>query len=199
MTLGEPYFDDLYRHHPDPWGFRTRWYETRKRQATMAALPDRHYPSVFEPGCSTGLLTRLLAARSDRVLAMDISAAALQHAHTNVPDHVQLRKGAVPHDWPAGRFDLVVLSELGYYLDEKDCQQLARLAATSAGDLIAVHWRHPVEDYPLTGDHVHHILEHTAAEHRLTRICHHVEADFRLAVWSRDRRSVAARTGLIPT
>ena len=72
MTLGQPYFDDLYRHHPDPWGFRTRWYETRKRQMTMAALPDQHYASVFEPGCSIGLLTRLLAARSDRVLAMDI-------------------------------------------------------------------------------------------------------------------------------
>ena len=99
-------------------------------------------------GCSIGLLTRLLAARADRVLAMDIAAAALQQAHAHVPDHVHLRQGAVPADWPSGRFDLVVLSELGYYLDEKDCQQLASLAATSAGDLVAVHWRHPVEDYP---------------------------------------------------
>ena len=40
MTLGQSYFDDLYRHHSDPWQFRTRWYESRKRQVTMAALPD---------------------------------------------------------------------------------------------------------------------------------------------------------------
>jgi trans-aconitate methyltransferase len=199
VTLGQEYFDRLYQHHSDPWKFRTRWYEARKLQMTMAALPDEHYPSVFEPGCSIGLLTRLLAARSDRVLAMDTSAAALRQAQTSVPDHVQLRKGTVPDDWPSGHFDLVVLSELGYYLDEKDCQQLATRAVTSAADLIAVHWRHPVEDYPLTGDHVHRIMDQTTAAHGLIRICHHVETDFRLAVWSHDHRSVASRTGLIPT
>jgi SAM-dependent methyltransferase len=199
MTLGQPYFDDLYRHHSDPWEFRTRWYETRKRQLTMAALPDAHYASVFEPGCSLGLLTRLLAARSDRVLAMDISPAALEQARAGLPPPVQLQRGSVPADWPPGHFDLVVLSELGYYLDEKDCQRLATLTATAADDLIAVHWRHPVDDYPLSGDHVHHLIEQAAAEHGLSRICSHIEADFRLAVWSRHPRSVAARTGLIPS
>ena len=157
MTLGQPYFDNLYRHHSDPWGFRTRWYETRKRQLTTAALPDQHYASMFEPGCSVGLLTRLLAARSDRVLAMDISPAALEEARAGLPPHVQLQRGSVPADWPSGHFDLVVLSELGYYLDEKDCQRMATLTVTAARDLIAVHWRHPVEDYPLAGDHVHHM------------------------------------------
>ena len=133
----------------------------------MAALPDRHYASVFEPGCSIGLLTRLLAARSDRVLAMDISAAALQQARTPMfPPTSSFDKESVPDDWPPGRFDLVVLSELGYYLDEKDCQQLASLAVTTAGDLVAVHWRHPVEDYPLTGDHVH---QHHRTGRRRTR------------------------------
>ena len=197
MTLDQPYFDHLYRSRPDPWGFRTRWYEARKRQVTMAALPGRHYRSVFEPGCSIGLLTRLLAARSDRVVAMDISAAALGQARTGLPPSVQLEQGTVPADWPSGRFELVVLSELGYYLDENDCQQLATLAVNTADDVVAVHWRHPVEDYPLSGDHVHQIIQQTAADHGLQQICSHIEADFQLAVWSRDRRSVASRTGLI--
>jgi SAM-dependent methyltransferase len=197
MTLGPEYFDELYRRHPDPWGFRTRWYETRKRHLTMAALPDQRYASVFEPGCSIGLLTQLLAARSDRVLALDVSAAALQQARAHLPAHVQLRQGSVPHDWPAGRFDLVVLSELGYYLDEPNCQQMAEMAASAALDLVAVHWRHPVEDYPLTGDHVHQLIEQAAVKHGLGQICSHVEADFRLAAWSHDHRSVASRTGLV--
>jgi SAM-dependent methyltransferase len=197
MTLEQAYFDDLYRHHPDPWGFRTRWYESRKRQLTMAALPDRRYASVFEPGCSIGLLTQLLAARSDRVLAMDISAAALRQARAALAAHVQLRQGSVPDDWPSGRFDLVVLSELGYYLDERRCQRTAELAVSSARDLVAVHWRHPVEDYPLTGDHVHQLIQQAAAQQGLHRICDHVEADFRLAVWSHDHRSVGSRTGLV--
>ena len=198
MTLGQGYFDDLYQRHPDPWGFRTRWYETRKRHLTMAALPDPRYPSVFEPGCSIGLLTQLLATRSDRVLALDISAAALRQAAESLPAHVQLRQGSVPADWPAGRFDLVVLSELAYYLDEPTCQQMAQMAVTTARDLVAVHWRHAVEDYPLTGDHVHQLIERAAIEHGLAQICSHVEPDFRLAVWSHDHRSVASRTGLVP-
>ena len=67
----------------------------------------------------------------------------------------------------------------------------------TARDLVAVHWRHRVEDHPLSGDQVHPVIEQTATDHGLERICSHIEADFRLAVWSRDRRSVASRTGLI--
>jgi trans-aconitate methyltransferase len=198
MTLGPEYFDDLYRRHRDPWGFRTRWYEARKRHLTMAALPDQRYASVFEPGCSIGLLTQLLAARSDRVLALDVSAAALQQARVSLPVHVQLRQGAVPHDWPTGHFDLVVLSELGYYLEKASCQQMAEMAAATARDLVAVHWRHPVDDYPLTGDDVHQVIHQAAIEHGLAQVCSHVEADFHLAVWSHDHRSVGSRTGLVP-
>ena len=113
------------------------------------------------------MLTHRLATRSGSVLAMDISARALQQARIDQPDNVELRHGSVPADWPPGRFDLVVLSEMGYYLDEQDCRRLAQLAMTSAGDLIAVHWRHPVGDYPLTGDQFHRILDQIAARHGL--------------------------------
>ncbi len=197
MSLGRGYFDDLYQGDPDPWGFRTRWYETRKRQLTLAALPDAHYGTAFEPGCSMGLLTHVLATRCDSVLAMDISARALEQARIDRPDNVELRLGSIPADWPPGRFDLIVLSEVGYYLDERDSRRLAQLAMTGARDLIAVHWRHRVSDYPLTGDQFHRILDQIGARHGLGRICSHVEADFRLGVWSRDHRSVAGRTGLL--
>ena len=103
----------------------------------------------------------------------------------------------MPADWPSAQFEFVVLSELGYYLDEKSCQQLATLCVSTARDVVAVHWRHLVEDYPLSGDHVHQIIEQTATDRGLERICSHIETDFRLGVWSRDRRSVASRTGLI--
>ncbi len=97
---------------------------------------------------------------------MDISAIALAQARTNQLENVELVRGSVPADWPAGHFDLVVVSELGYYLDESDCRHLAERAVTTAGDLIAVHWRHRVEDYPLTGDHVHAIIERAAVRPR---------------------------------
>jgi SAM-dependent methyltransferase len=197
VTIGPDYFDDLYDQHDDPWGFQNRWYERRKRQLTMAAVPGERYRSIFEPGCSIGVLTAELATRSDRVLAMDISAKALARARDRVPPTVELCQGAVPGAWPAGTFDLVVLSEVGYYLDSTDCQRMAELAVTSAHDLVAVHWLHPVNDYPLTGDQVHQIINTCADRHHMTRIATHLETDLRIDVWSKDSRSVAATTGIV--
>jgi hypothetical protein len=198
VTIPGPYFDRLYREKDDPWSFRDRWYESRKRRLTMAALTDERYQSIFEPGCSIGMLTSDLAARSDYVLAMDISAAAIGQAGLRVPAHVELRQGAVPVAWPAGRFSLVVLSEIGYYLDVHDCRQLADQALASGQELVAVHWRHPVADYPLSGDQVHSLLNEAAERRGLARLVSHVETDLRIDLWSSDARSVAARGGLIP-
>jgi SAM-dependent methyltransferase len=194
MTLQPEYFDRLYEQAEDPWSFRTRWYEARKRELTLASLPKARYRSVFEPGCSIGVLTAGLALRADRVLAMDPSIAALGTARRARPPNVDLIAGTVPAGWPPGRWDLVVLSELGYYLDRDACAELGGLAAGCAGDLVLVHWRHPVDDYPLAGDEVHDIVGAAASAAGLCLLATHVEDDFRLDVWSSDGRSVARRT-----
>jgi hypothetical protein len=197
MTLSSEYFEDIYTQHHDPWGFRTRWYEVRKRALTLAALTRDRYGSAFEPGCSIGVLTGALAGRSDELLAMDISSKALEQAAPGLPTNVRLQRGSVPDDWPDRHFDLIVLSEVGYYLDHFDCRRLAKLAAGSADELVAVHWRHPVTDYPLTGDEVHDHIRVSAQEAGLTWVVAHREADLRVDVWTRDHRSVAARSGLV--
>jgi Nodulation protein S (NodS) len=196
MSLDGSYFDRLYEADADPWQFRTRDYEARKRKLTLACLPDRHYGSCLEPGAAIGVLSAELAERCDQVLAMDISAAALRLAEGDLPRNVLLRQGAVPHEWPNGSFDLVILSELGYYLDSVDCAELARLAVLSAQDLVAVHWRHPVAEYPLSGDEVHELLTEAAIGAGMHRLVDHREDDLRLDVWSHDARSVAMRTGV---
>lgn len=196
MTLEAAYFDRIYSAKSDPWEFRSRPYEIRKRAVTLASLPALHYSTVFEPGCSIGVLTSELAARSDQVLSMDLSAAALTLAAGTRPPNVELREGTVPGDWPSGSFELVVLSEVGYYLDADDCRRLGEYAAAGAEDLVAVHWRHPVDDYPLSGDEVHRILSATCSTAGMAHLVEHVEDDFRLDVWSHDERSVALRTGV---
>ena len=197
MSLPSSYFDRLYAADEDPWGFGDRPYEERKRALTVASLPQPHYGTVFEPGCSIGNLTTLLAGRADRVLAMDPAAAALRHATRVVPAHVELACGSVPADWPDGRWDLVVLSEVGYYLDLPAAHDLAELAVAGAEELVAVHWRHPVADYPLGGDEVHAVLAQAAGAAGMGRLVAHAEEDFLLDVWSRDGRSVARRGGLV--
>jgi SAM-dependent methyltransferase len=100
MSLGTGYFDQMYAAADDPWGLATRWYETRKYALTMALLPDRHYQDAFEPGCSVGVLTGMLASRCGQVLAWDASRAAVRAAAARTAGlpNVCVRRGAIPGD-----------------------------------------------------------------------------------------------------
>ncbi|WP_247650029.1 PIG-L family deacetylase [Clavibacter capsici] len=191
-------FDAAYAKDEDPWRVTTRWYERRKRLATLAALPDERYGRALEIGCSIGVTTAGLAERVDDLLAVDVAPTAVERARARLADapHVRVEVRDVGADWPAGAFDLVVMSEVGYYLDDDALDRvLAALpdALGAAGTLVACHWRHPEGDFRRSGDEVHARL---AAVPGLTRILRHEEDDFLLEVLSADPRSVAVRTGL---
>ncbi|WP_066461371.1 PIG-L family deacetylase [Sanguibacter suarezii] len=196
-SLGEAFFDDFYDGRADPWGFQTRWYEERKRAITLAALPRARFAAGLEVGCSTGVLTAELAERCDRLLGIDIAAAPLEAARARAPRSVTFEQMATPARWPAGSFDLVVLSEVGYYCSAQDLDLMITQAIgslTPDGVLLACHWRHPVAEYPLGGDVVHAII---AARPELARTVRHEEEDFLLEVFTRPPgRSVATETGL---
>jgi len=201
MTLTTEYFDQLYATSADPWEFGTRWYEARKYAISLALLPAEHYGDAFEPGCSIGVLTGQLAARCDRLLACDGSAAAVHQAaaRTARQPNVRVQRRVIPAGWPAGDFDLIVLSELLYYFAGHDLARVldhAVAALRPGATLLAVHWRHPVADYPRTGDEVHEAL---AARAGLARLAEHREPDFLAEVYIRadgEPLSVAQAGGL---
>ncbi|MBT2558656.1 methyltransferase domain-containing protein [Hymenobacter sp. ISL-91] len=159
-TLPPDYFDKVYEANQDPWDFATSPYEQEKYAATLAALPRSHYARAFEIGCSLGILTARLAPRCGYLLAVDVAEAALQQARqrcANLPQ-VALQLLRVPDEFPDGQFDLILVSEVGYYWNPADLARAADqlLAALPAGgQLVLVHWTPPVHDYPLTGDAVH--------------------------------------------
>ena len=202
MTLGPGYFDAMYTAAPDPWSLRTRWYESRKYAISTAMLPRQRYRDAFEPGCSVGVLTGMLAPRCDRLLSCDMAAAAVKAAaeHTARFANVTVEQRAIPRDWPPGRFDLIVLSEFLYYFAGADLGQVIDLALEAVrpgGTLLAVHWRHPVADYPRSGDDVHAAL---AARAGLARLADHSEPDFLAQVYLRGEGepvSVAQAEGLV--
>jgi len=202
VTLGADYFDAMYEAAPDPWGFEDRWYEQRKYAISLAQLPDRRYARAFEPGCSIGVLTAMLAGRCDRVLACDVAAGAVQAAARRTRDlpHVLVEQRPIPGQWPSGSFDLIVFSEVLYYFGDRDLEQVLDRgvrALEPGGTLLAVHWRHPVTEYPRSGDDVHRAL---AARAGLARLVRHQEEDFLAEVYRRadDRpASVARATGLV--
>jgi SAM-dependent methyltransferase len=198
----DDYFDAMYAASRDPWQLAGRWYEQRKYAMTMAMLPLPRYRHAYEPGCSVGVLTELLTARCDHVTATDVAATALDAAaerlaHAGHSGQVTLARRSLDLDWPTDDFDLVVLSEVAYYLDaeslrrvlDRECPRLV-----TGATLIAAHWRHPVEDYPLTGDAANAIVGDTAD---LQAVAHYADDDVVIDVFAKGgTQSVAARTGV---
>jgi LmbE family N-acetylglucosaminyl deacetylase/protein-L-isoaspartate O-methyltransferase len=198
-SKGERYFDDLYERNSDPWRLSTRWYETRKRAISVASLPRESYRSSLEIGCSVGELSALVAGRSEHLLAIDISEAAVQTAasRTDRLGNVTVEHRDATVDFPSGPFELIVLSEVGYYWDPSTLRDMiAQLIdhLSDDGNVLACHWRHRVDDYPLRGDEVHSALR---ARPELHRILIHEEEDFVLEVFGRRPDSVARREGLV--
>lgn len=189
------YFDTLYQ-QPDPFQYRSRWYEARKRALTIAALPRQRYQNAWELGCSNGVLTAELAPRCDTLLGTDISADALTEAaaSTRMYPHVTLERAVHPQDWPAGRFDLIVISEVGYYLAEPDLEQLAvglRGSLADGGLLLGCHWRHGFDEARSNTDEVHEALGQGLVEAFTYR-----DDDLLLQGWSTQATSVAQWEGL---
>ncbi len=149
-------FDRIYAAAADPWNMRESAYEIAKYDATLAALPRRRFHVGFEPGCSIGVMTRRLAARCDALLAMDVAEAALARARAfcaSLPA-IEFARGRLPDDWPDRTFDLVLLSEILYFLSPADLRRTAqRLCATLTEDgaALLVNWTGPT-DTPCTGD-----------------------------------------------
>lgn len=155
-SLDSRYFEDIYAKSIDPWGFRTSPYERGKYAATLGILSRQRYRSALEVGCSIGVFTRMLAGRCDAVLALDTSPRALdeaRQANAGLPN-VAFREATLPRDFPDGRYDLIVLSEVLYYLSRPDLAALAErcLAALEPdGQMVLCHWLGET-DYPLRGD-----------------------------------------------
>lgn len=162
-TLSADYFQRLYEQQRDPWNFEASEYEREKYATTIAYLGRGIYRNALEIGCSIGVLTALLRNKCNRLLSIDISSTALEVAQNRLKDHpdVEFRLAAIPHEYPDSSFDLVVMSEVGYYLSMGDLLATKRKIADSllsGGTLIMVHWTHYVIDYPLTGDEVHEVF-----------------------------------------
>lgn len=195
------HFDEYFRSHDDPWGFESRWYEQRKRELLLAALPRARYAAALELGCANGVLTARLAERCERLVAVDFSEEALRSAREALAGRagVELRAAELPHDWPVGSFDLIVFSEIGYFWNPEDLgTAIARMrrGLRPGGHLVACHWRRAAPGNPLRGDEVHRALRSNSRLHTLVL---HEEEDFLLEVFASDPAlSVARETGIVP-
>jgi SAM-dependent methyltransferase len=184
--VSQEHFDNLYLAKDDPWDLATKWHDQRKYAITVASLPRERYRRCYEPGCSVGLLTRMLAPRCDEILAVDSVASAVLQTRENVRDfpHVAAERAELPADLPDATYDLIVIGDLLYYLSADDLDAtvdglIQRLEP--GGDLVSVHFRDRAGG-TYDGFHVHEAL---AGWTGLERIVHHEDEWFLLDVLRR--------------
>ena len=150
------HFDKIYQSNPDPWGFRTDPYEQAKYTHSLDVLAGRHFVSGLEVGCSIGVLTQMLAPSCDALLALDLVNQPLEAAAKRCADFpwVRFLRMQVPAEWPDHRFDLIVLSEVLYFLSPGDIDTCARGVMGSllpGGQVLLVNWLGQSDD-PCSGD-----------------------------------------------
>lgn len=190
MTLNE-HFEALYAADEDPWTVRDAWYERRKRAVLLASLGKEHYRQVFEPGCGNGEMSAALAARCERLLACDGSASAVAAARRRLQDAapaaVRIEQRSLPAHWPEDDgYDLVVISELAYYLDEAvlaDLLARAHAMLGAGGELALCHYLHDFGDRVTATARAHALA---AALPGMRRSVHHLDQDFLLEIWQRN-------------
>ncbi len=156
-------FEARYRSDPDPWGYTHSDYERQKYVATLAACGPGPFERALELGSSIGVLSALLAPRCRALVSIDGSATAVVQARLRLAEHpqVELVCGRIPNAIPAGDYDLVLASEILYYLTTDELgETLSVLSARMQPDahLVAVHWRPAGSERPFDADTVHAML-----------------------------------------
>jgi SAM-dependent methyltransferase len=146
MHIPDHVFENIYATSSDPYGYTSSDYERQKYSATLAALSRDRYAKAFEIGCSIGVLTGLLGERCDTLLSVDVVERALQQARERcaAERNVRFERMRVPDSWPNESFDLIVISEVCYYLTGSELEHLVQRLRSSlrpSGEIILVHNR----------------------------------------------------------
>ena len=180
-------FEARFREHADPWGFASDPYERAKYARTLAALGERRFPRALELGCANGELTALLSPVCDWLVALEAAPTAAERARARFAENtvVQIWQGLVPEHLPRGTWDLIVASEVLYYLGADLLEQtVPRLidALEPGGWLLAVHWTGEADSHPLSADAVHDRL---LADRRLRAVRSEQHDGYRLDLLER--------------
>ncbi len=184
-------FERLHSTTADPWQVRESDYELRKRNLMMSLLPPGQFARAYEPGCSIGELSATLAPRCGELICQDLSATAVEQARARLREHpnATVVRGTIPADWPAGDFDLIALSEVGYFLSSAQLTsvlQRVRMTLRPGGYVVLCHWAHPIDGWELNGPEVH---ARAADQLDLPLYARHADADALLEVFGPCRGS----------
>jgi SAM-dependent methyltransferase len=135
-------FERKFRADIDPWDYKHSPFERFKRRIILNVCGPQKHGRVLELGCAIGETTRTLARVSLRLLAVDAAPTALVEARRQVlgKKNVTVRFAKLPFQMPRGPYDLIIASEIAYYLPQHQLKSLARRirSALAPGGLVVV-------------------------------------------------------------
>jgi len=119
------------------------------------------------------------------MLATDVSPTAVSRARQRCKDlsHVCIKCADLRQMQPGMAFDLIVVSEIGYYFDRNLLYEISSELGDvllPGGELLAVHWLGESPDHLLHADEVHALLQRNL---RLDHVQAAVYPGFRLDSW----------------
>ncbi|MCB5191835.1 nodulation S family protein [Methylobacillus arboreus] len=191
----------MYAASDDPYGLKSRWYEQRKIDILLASLPNRHYKNAYEPGAGVAELSKKLAARCDFLTISDSSQRAVKIAEHNLValTNIKVAKHILPQDWPdpdINSYDLIVLSEVLYFLPEVDLRVVVNKVIKSLsaeGQIVICHWKPAFSQRTVSTSFISQLFQDISILNVLAR---HEEDDFLLEIYGTNSRSVAQREGI---
>jgi SAM-dependent methyltransferase len=144
-------FDAKFRENIDPWDYGSSPFEARKRGVLLHACGPGPFGRGLELACAIGETTRVLAPRCLRLVAVDASVTAVEEARRRLRGfrNVQVEEAMLPDELPRGPFDLIVVSEILYYLAKRPLLRLLdRIegALAPGGRVVVLHHVRPFDD-----------------------------------------------------
>jgi SAM-dependent methyltransferase len=187
-------FESAYRESDDPWSSAAPYYRYQglKYEKLVGLLPRKRFNNALDLGCGLGLLSQRLALVADHVVGIDISAAAIEHARRRAAafDNLVFEPGDILN-LPSslnGRFDLVVVADVLYYLSPLDegvlhsvVQRITELLIPGGTCLVANHFFFAADPDSRVSRKIHHAF---GASPRLAMTSEHRKAFFLATVFS---------------
>lgn len=120
---------------PEAWNHNNHYHGWLLRSAPA------HCTDALEVGCGSGAFARLLAARTDRVLALDLSPVMLQLARERSAAYPQIdyvQADAMTYPLPAERFDCIASIATLHHLSLDDVLPKLKAALKPGGVLLVL-------------------------------------------------------------
>lgn len=153
-------FEQTFAQDADPWKTWTSRYEAVKRDALAKAVGAGRHGRVLEVAAGNGSNTRMLASRALRLTATEGTASGtklLREATEGLPN-VEVVQCNLKNSLPGDRYDLIVISEVLYYLPDRAFESFAREVARTlrpGGRLVLAHHRDEFADRARPAHNVH--------------------------------------------